>query len=128
MKTKFSASWKSSTKPSKQRKYRAMAPLHIKQKFVQSHLSKDLRGKYKRRSVAIRKGDKVVIMRGSFRKHQGKIDRVDLKKTRVFVSGAEATKRDGSKRPIAIHPSNLMVLELNLTDKLRQKQFEVKNG
>ena len=128
MKTKFSSSWKASIKPSKQRKYRAKAPLHIKRNLLQSHLSKDLRGKYKKRSIALRKGDKVLVMRGSFRKHQGKVDKVDMKRTRIFVSGAEAVKRDGSKRPIALHPSNLMIVELNLNDKIRAKSLEVKNG
>ena len=122
----FSSTWKSSKKPRKQRKYRLSAPLHIKQKFVQSHLSKDLRKKYGKRSIGLRKGDKVKIMQGQFKKHEGKIEMIDLKKTRVFVNGVELTKRDGTKRLFALHPSNLMITELNLEDKLRQKALERK--
>jgi len=123
---KFSSMWKSSRKPRKQRKYRLNAPLHIKQKFIQSHISKDLRKKYGKRSAGVRKGDKVKIMHGKFKKHEGKIERVDLKKTRVFVSGAELTKRDGTKKQLALHPSNLIITELNLDDKMRQKALERK--
>ena len=124
----FSADWKCSKKPKKQRKYRLEAPLHTKQKFTHSHLSKDLRGKYGKRNISLRKGDKVKIMRGKFRKQEGKVSRIDLRKTRVFVGGIESTKKDGTKRQIPLNPSNLMVVELNMDDKLRQKFLEVKNG
>ena len=122
----FSNAWKSSKKPRKQRKYRLNAPLHIKHKLVHAHISKDLRKKYGKRSVSLRKGDKVKIMLGQFKKHEGKVEKVDLKKSRIFVSGAELTKKDGTKKLLALHPSNIMVTELNLDDKLRQKAFEGK--
>lgn len=124
----FSAAWKSSTKPKKQRKFRLGAPLHIKQKFVHAHLSSSLRKKYGKRSIGLRKGDKVKIMRGQFRKNEGKIENIDLKKTRVFVSGVEITKKEGTKKLVALHPSNLMVTELSLDDKLRQKILERKQN
>lgn len=122
----FSKSWKSSKKPSKQRKHRAVAPLHIKQKFTHSHLSKDLRKKYRKRSISVRKGDRIKIMRGKFKKHEGKIERIDLKNTMIFVGGVEITKKDGTKKLLALHPSNLMITELNLDDKFRQKLLERK--
>ena len=122
----FSSTWKNSKKPRKQRKYRLTAPLHIKQKFVHSHISKDLRKKYGMRNIALRKGDKVKIMRGQFRKHEGKVERIDLKNTSIFVNGVEITKRDGTKKMLALHPSNLTITELNLEDKLRQKTLERK--
>lgn len=123
---KFSSTWKSSKKPRKQRKYRISAPLHIKQKFLHSHLSKDLRKKYGIRSIGLRKGDKVKILRGNFKKHEGKVEKIDLKRTSIFVSGIEFAKRDGTKKLLALQPSNLMITELNLDDKLRQKVFEGK--
>ena len=123
---KFSVTWKSSKKPRKQRKYRSTAPLHNKQKFVNSHISPELRKKYDRRSFSLRKGDKVKVMKGQFKKHEGKVERIDLKKTRVYVSGIEMTKKDGSKKLLALYPSNLMITELNLDDKYRQKASEKK--
>ncbi len=126
--TKFSTTWKSSVKPSRQRKYRAKAPLHLKQKLVNVHLSKELRAKHKKRAVAVRKGDKVAIIKGAFSKQSGKVERVDLKKTEVYVAGIERPRRDGTKAKIAVHPSNLVITELNMEDKIRQKSLEVKNG
>ena len=121
MKTKFSSSWKKSKQPRKQRKYRYNAPLHVKQKFVSTHLSKDLRKKYKKRNVNLRKGDSVKVMRGQFKNKSVKVDEGDVKKTSVYVDGIEIVKRDGTKSRYPIHPSNLIITEVNLEDKMRNK-------
>ena len=123
---KFSKFWKSSTKPRKQRNYRTRSSLHLKQKLVHSQLSKPLREKYKKRNIGLRKSDKVKIMVGKFRKHEGKVEKINLTKTEVYVSGAETTRKDGTKQLIALHPSNLMITELNTDDKLRLKILERK--
>lgn len=124
MQKKFSTSWKSSKQPRKQRKYRYNAPLHIKQKFMRSILSKELRKKYGKRNFGLKKGDKVKIMRGQYRKQQGKVDRIDLKKSKVFIEGIESVKKDGTKSAYPINPSNLMIMELNLNDKKRRESIE----
>ncbi len=121
MKKRFSTNWKKSKQVRKQRKYRYNAPLHIKQKFVNAHLTKELRKKYKKRSIGLKKGDKVKVLRGQFKKHTGSIERIDLKKTKVYVSGIDITKKDGSKTTYPIDPSNLIITELNLDDEMRQK-------
>jgi large subunit ribosomal protein L24 len=126
MKTRFSTLWKSSKQPRKQRKYRYNAPLHIKNKFMSAHLSKDLRLKYKRRNITVRKGDTVKILRGQFKGKSGKVDRVNMKKTKVYVTGIEFTKKEGTKAFPPINPSNLMIIELNLDDKKRVKSLERK--
>lgn len=124
MKRKFSQSWKASVKPRKQRKYRFNAPLHIKQKFMKSHLSKELREKYKLRQIRIRKGDKIKVVRGQFKGKTGKIDRVNIKKERIYLSNVEMIKKDGSKTLYPIHPSNVIVQELNLDDKKRREKIK----
>ena len=126
MKKKFSSSWKSSKQPKKQRKYRYNAPLHTKQKFIHIHLSKELRKKHKTRRLGPKKGDKVKVLRGQFKKHTGNIERIDLKKTKVYVSGIDITKKDGTKTTYPIDPSNIILTELNLDDKIRQKIIERK--
>ena len=126
MKKLWSKSWKSSKQPRKQRKYIANAPLHIKKNFMSTHLSKDLQKKYSRRNIPIRKGDRVKILRGQFKKTIGKIDSVDLKKLRVYIEGVQNIKKDGTKTSYPIHPSNLLILELNLEDKKRRKILERK--
>lgn len=123
----FSRSWKSSSKPSKQRKYRITAPLHIKQKLMRAHLAKPLREKYGRRALGLKKGDKVKVMRGTFSGKEGTTDRLNLKTGKVSITGIEASKKDGSKVMIPFEPSNLMIIELNNIDKMRQKALERKH-
>ena len=86
---------------------------------MSAHLSKDLMKRYNRRSIRLRKGDKVTILRGQFKKKTGNIERIDLKETRVYITGIEMIKKDGTKVFYPIHPSNLVVTELNLDDKKR---------
>jgi len=117
----YSGSWKSSKLPRKQRKYKYNAPLHIRSKFMTSPLSKDLRTKHKKRSMRVRVGDKVKIMRGQFKGKEGKIDSVDLQNIKVNVEKIEVVKKDGSKAFYPIQPSNIMITELT-DDKKRLKR------
>ena len=123
MKKKFSKFWKSSKQPRKQRKYLANAPLHIRKKFVSVNLSKDLRKKYGKRNVQIKKGDIVKIMNGKFKGKQGKIIGVKLKISKVIMEGIQVKKQDGSKVNVKLQPSNLQIIELNLEDKKRTNKL-----
>ena len=116
----YSAQWITSKKARKQRKYRANAPLHIKHKFLNAALSKTLKDKHKKNSLPVKKGDKVKIMRGSFKKQSGAISRVDMKNTRIYIEGIEVTKKNGTKTQVSIHPSNVEITELNLNDAKRK--------
>lgn len=124
MRAKFSKAWKSSKRPNKQRKYAANAPLHTKRKMLSSRLSKELTTKYSKRNVIIKKGDRVKIVRGNFKNITGAVERVLTKLTKIYVEGAHKTKRDGSKAYYPLHPSNLIITELNLDDKKRQEMLE----
>jgi len=123
MNKKFSKSWKASKRPGKQRKYAAKAPLHVKQKLVSANLSKELREKQKVRSLPLRKGDTVKIMRGKFKGKKGKITKVMLKISRVFIEGVQIKKLDNSKVDVKMQPSRLQIQELNLDDKKRLKNL-----
>jgi len=122
MKKDYSKTWKASTQPRKQRKYALNAPLHIRSRFMAAALSKELRKKHNTRSVPVRKGDKVKVVRGQFKGKTGRIERVNIAKTKVYITGIENLKREGSKTLLPIHPSNLCVLELESGDKRRFKE------
>ena len=119
MKREFSTHWLSSRQPRKQRKFRANAPLHVKHKFLNAQLSKSLRQKYGKRNLPLRKGDEVLVMRGSFRKKKAKITSVNLKRCRIVLENIQRTKKDGIKVNVYFHPSILQIQSLNLEDKKR---------
>jgi len=122
MKKKFSTKWKRSRQPRKQRKYRHNAPVHIRGKFLNAKLSKELAKKHEIKKLRVRVGDKVKVMRGKFRGKEGKAESVDLGKSRIVITGIEVSKRDGSKSKPPIQASNLIITGLNLDDKRRFKK------
>ncbi|MBI4738224.1 50S ribosomal protein L24 [Candidatus Woesearchaeota archaeon] len=120
MKQTFSTAWNASRQPRKQRKYRYEAPLHLRHRLLSAHLSKDLRTKHARRSFPVIKGDKVKVMRGQYAGKEGKVERVDLKESKVFLTGIERLKKDGSKSLYPITASNVLIMDLNLSDQRRK--------
>lgn len=128
MKNEFSTSWNSSVQPRKQRKYRYNAPLHIRHKLVSANLAPALRKEFERRSMPLRKGDEVEIMRGSFKGFKGVIDRVDVKNLKVYVENANIKKADGTEVAKAMDPSNIKITKLILDDKKRIKVIERKES
>lgn len=126
MKKEFSSKWVSSSQPRKQRKFRFNAPLHLKQKMVSCRLDKKLTDEFKTRNLPVRKGDKVKIMRGGFRKMTGEVTKVDLKILSVYVDCAKRKKSSGKEVHVPIDPSNLMIIEIKKDDKKRQKAIERK--
>jgi len=112
------------TKPGKQRKMFFNAPLHKKRKWMAAHLEENLLLKYDRRSLPVVKGDTLRVMRGSFRGHEDKVVRVNVKKGYLEIEGITMSKADGNKIAKPIHPSNVMITKLNLTDRWRRAKLE----
>lgn len=115
-----------SKQPRKQRKFRYQAPLHIRHKLMSVNLSPELREEYERRSLPVRKGDTVKVLRGDFRDHEGKVEGVDLKRYRVMIEGLNVQKPDGNQVYHPVHPSNLMIIEMDLDDEERNEILERK--
>jgi len=128
MKNNWSRKWIRSKQPRKQRKYRYNAPNHVRHKLLSAHLSKELKKQYGKRSIPVRKGDEVEIMNGSSRKTRGLVERVDMKKLKIYIEGVKAKKVDGSQISKPIDPSNLKIIKLNMSDKMRIRVFERKGN
>jgi large subunit ribosomal protein L24 len=124
MKKEWSGSWNSSVQPRKQRKFRYNAPLHVRQRFVSVNLSPELRKRFGTRSMQVRKGDEIRVVRGDMKKKTGVVDRVDVNKSRIYVEELKVKKVDGSEVHRPMQPSNLMITKLKLDDKKRQAILE----
>lgn len=98
----------------------------VKNRQLGSHISKDLQKKYGKRSVRVVEGDTIRVLRGEFRGVTGKVTKVSTKKNGVSVEGVKKEKLKGGNLDIFIHPSNLIVTELNTEDKWRQNKLEGK--
>ena len=111
----------SSNKPSKQRKALHQAPLHKRHKLLSAHLSKELKGQLKRRSLPVRKGDEVKIMRGKFRGTTGKVSKVDMKRLKVYLENLKRKKVSGEEVSVPVNPSKLLIVNAVMEDAKRRK-------
>jgi len=103
---------KVSSQPRKKRKAMYSAPLHHLQKLVSVHLGKELRKQLKKRAIAIRKGDKILVLKGKFKKREGVVARVELKNSLVFVEGITSKNQRNKEFLAALKPSHLVALQL----------------
>ncbi len=111
--------------PRKQRRRIYKSPLHARKNMLKCRLDEFLQEEYGMRSMAIKKGDLVRIMRGQYRDTEGKVTAVDYRAIRVHLESATVTKADGKEASVPIHPSNLMLVKLELDDD-RKKLLEKK--
>lgn len=109
-------------KPDSERKKYHKEKLHKRKKRLHVHLSKDLRAKVKakKRSLLVRKGDTVKVMRGPNKGKQAKVSRVSTLKRKVYVEGIVQRTLRGREMPLPLEPSNLMLVGLESTKERRE--------
>jgi len=119
-----------STKARKQRKSRANAPLHKKRRMVAAHLDVPLMKEYNVRSLTVRKGDTVKIIRGNedFKSGEAKVASVDMKNMKIIVENITVPKADGTQKPKPIDPSDVVITKLDLSDPWRKEKLDSLKG
>ncbi|MEW6749129.1 MAG: 50S ribosomal protein L24 [Candidatus Micrarchaeota archaeon] len=91
--------------------------LHKRKSRLHVHLSKDLRSKLKakKRSILVRKGDTVKVMRGPGKGTEAKVGDVNTVRRKVYVEGVVAKSAKGREVPSPLEPSNLLLISLEPT-------------
>ena len=115
-----------SSKPRKQRREIYKGKFNRLKREMKSHLSKSLKEKYKKRGFKIKTDDIVKIMRGKFKGKEGKIEKVSLRRRKIYIEGIQRSKADGTFAKIGISPSNVMITKFDLKDKKRKLRLEEK--
>ncbi|MGN0176460.1 MAG: 50S ribosomal protein L24 [Methanobrevibacter sp.] len=110
-----------SIQPRKQRKARYTAPAHARGKYLSASVSKDLREKVGKKSLPVRTGDKVRVVRGDFKGHEGEVLTVDYNSYKVTINEVTLSKPDGTATFLPVDPSNLVIIEADLKDDRRIK-------
>jgi len=101
-----------SKQPRKKRKERYQAPLHKARSFLHCNVAKEIRKTVGSKTVLVRRGDTVKVMRGTFKKQTGKVAEVDYKTLKVFVEGMTVQGRKSKKRSfVPFDSSNLQIIE-----------------
>ncbi|MCD6383122.1 MAG: 50S ribosomal protein L24 [Thermoplasmata archaeon] len=113
-----------SSHPRKQRKFHFNMPKHLARHTLTVRLDPEKYGNLPVKRTVVRKGDVVKVVRGGLKGHEGKVLQVSLKKRRVTIEGATLQKPDGKLVPRWIHPSNIVITKLDLSDPLRKEKFK----
>jgi large subunit ribosomal protein L24 len=112
--------------PRKQRKRLYNAPAHIRHKLMAAPLAPELIRSKGVKSLPVKKGDTVRVVRGDHIGFEGKVNRVDMKRYRIFLEGLTREKVDGTNIFVSVHPSKVMIKNLKLDDKWRKAIVERK--
>ena len=115
-------------KPGKQRKMLYQAPDHKRHKHFGAHLSPELQASQKVKTLPVRSGDTVRVVRGDHKGFEGKVSRIDSNKYRIYIDGLTREKVDGSSIFVPVHPSKIVIKSLVLDDKWRKKIIERKRA
>ncbi len=115
-----------STRAGKQRKARANAPLHKKRRMVAAHLSSSLMSEYNVRSLTVKRGDTVKVVRGpeGVKGVESKVASVDLNECKIIIENITIAKADGTQKQRAIDPSNVLITKLDLSDPWRKRKLD----
>jgi len=101
------------------------APAHIRYKHFSAPLSPSLKASHGIGSFPVKTGDTVRIMRGDRKGMEGKVSRIDRRKYRINVEGITREKVDGTAIQVPVHPSKVMITNLNLDDKWRRESLKI---
>ena len=110
-----------SKQPRKQRKALYNAPAHARGKYLSATLSKELRANLGKRTLPVRSGDKVRVLRGDFKGHEGEVLDVDYGSYKVTIEDVTLSKSDGTAIFLPVDPSNLMIIDADTKDDRRIK-------
>ena len=106
-----------------QRKLQLSAPSSIKRRLMSCHLSKTLRDQYKIRSLPIKRGDEVKILKGKSKGKTGKVVQVYRRRNVIYVDKVNREKQNGQSVFLPIRPCHCIVEKL-LINKDRTKTIE----
>ncbi|HKX81308.1 MAG TPA: 50S ribosomal protein L24 [Nitrososphaera sp.] len=99
-------------------------PKHQLDRMISAPLADNLREAYKIRSLRVVKGDSVKVMRGEYKGVEGKVENVDVEHGTLNIEGVQREKIRGGQVKVPIHASKVMIVNLNLTDKLRSNKVQ----
>ena len=114
-----------SRQPRKQRKAVFSAHQFARRRLLSVPLSKELRARYGRRQLPVRKGDTVRVLRGSYEGQEERVAKVDTRGRTITLDNITVKKADAKLKPLPVAPNHLVLTRLNLTDSWRRRILRV---
>ncbi|KAL3895017.1 MAG: hypothetical protein SGCHY_004941 [Lobulomycetales sp.] len=95
---------------------------------MSSALAKDLREKYKCRSLPIRRDDEVRITRGRYKGREGRVTACYRRRWAIHIDKIVCDKANAQSVPIPIDPSNVVITKLKLDDDRKKLMARKEKG
>ena len=100
----------------KNRRAHFQAPSSVRYKLMSAALSAPLKETHKVNAMPVRKDDEVEIFRGQHKGEKGKVTAVYRKRWCLYIEKIQRNKVNGTVAKIPIHPSNVRITKMNLTE------------
>jgi large subunit ribosomal protein L24 len=111
----------SSRQPRRQRKAHFNLAPHQRHELFTIPLSRELRNRYHRRRLTVRKGDTVRVLAGSFVGREERVAKVDRRRMRIILDNVTLRKADKKLQQLPLNTGHLLLTRLNLTDAWRRR-------
>lgn len=87
--------------------------MHVRKKMMHMNIAKPLRAKLgiKRRSILVKKGDKIRVITGGMKKKEGKVMRVDYNNLAIYAEGISIKNSKGVEKLAKLQPSNAQIID-----------------
>ena len=89
-------------------------------------LSRDLRRRFRKRNVPVRKGDTVRVLSGSFAGREERVARVSRRDYSVTLDNVTLKTAEDKLKPLALRTSHLVITRLNLADPWRRRALSIR--
>ncbi len=113
--------------PRRQRRALFTADTFERRRRMAVPLSRELRGRFHRRAVPVRKGDTVRVLSGSFVGREERVARVDRRTYSLTLDNVTLKTADEKMKPLPIRPAHLVITRLNLSDPWRRRALKVRD-
>ena len=111
--------------PRRQRRMLYTAHTAQRRKRMTVPLSKDLRARFHRRSLPVRKGDTVRILHGSFEGREERVAAVDRRRLSVTLDNVTLKTGESKQTALPVRTAGLVIVRLNLADPWRRRLLRV---
>ncbi len=113
--------------PRRQRKALYSASTFTRRRRMTVLLSRELRKRFRRRSVPVRKGDTVRVLGGSFKGREERVAKVDRRDYSVTLDNVTLKTADEKMKPLGLRPGRLVITRLNLSDAWRRQALRIRD-
>jgi large subunit ribosomal protein L24 len=111
--------------PRKQRKAVYTASNFARRRYLTVPLSKELRTRYGRRQLPVRKGDTVRVISGSYEGQEERVAKINTRTCTLTLDNITVKKADQKLKPLPVRPNHLLLTRLNLSDAWRRRVLKV---